>query len=290
MRRVSLLNDSHPQVDLLVERERELALLEAAFEEARAGRGRVALVTAEAGGGKTALIGRFCAERAGTARVLRGACDALFTPRPLGPIHDFAADVGPELAERLFGEAVPYQVAAALIEELRRHRPTVLVVEDVHWADEATLDVLRLLARRIAADRVLVVLSYRDEALDARHPVRVMLGEVGSGLTLTRVAIAPLSPDAVAKLAEPHGVDADELYRVTGGNPFFVTEVLASGEGSIPSTVRDAVLARAARLTGEARALVEAVAVAPPQMELWLLEAFAGEDVAALEECLGSGV
>ena len=132
MRRMSLLSDSHQHAHVLVERERELALLEAAFEEACAGRGRVALVTAEAGGGKTALIERFCAERSAATRVLRGACDALFTPRPLGPIHDFAADVGPELAERLFGEAVPYQVAAALIEELRRHRPTVLLVEDVH--------------------------------------------------------------------------------------------------------------------------------------------------------------
>ena len=284
------MGGSHAELFALVERERELGLLEAAFEEARAGRGRVALVTAEAGGGKTALIERFCAERAGAARVLRGACDALFTPRPLGPIHDFAADVGPELAERLLGEAIPYQVAAALIEELRRHGPTVLVVEDVHWADEATLDVLRLLARRIEADRVLVVLSYRDDALDASHPVRVMLGEVASGLTLTRVAVAPLSEEAVAQLAEPYGIDADELYRVTGGNPFFVTEVLASGDGSIPSTVRDAVLSRAARLTFGARALLEAVAIAPPQMELWLLEALAGEHAAALEECLGSGM
>jgi predicted ATPase len=91
------LLSAHP----LVEREHELALLEAAFEKASAGRGRVALVMAEAGGGKTALIDRFCADRAGSARVLRGFCDALFTPRPLGPIHDFAADVGPGLAERL---------------------------------------------------------------------------------------------------------------------------------------------------------------------------------------------
>jgi DNA-binding CsgD family transcriptional regulator len=288
MRRMNLVSDQHPHVYQLVERERELAVLEAAFEEASAGRGRVALVTAEAGGGKTALIERFCAGQASPTRVLRGACDALFTPRPLGPIHDFAADVGPELGERLLGEAIPYQVAAALIDELRRPEPTVLVVEDVHWADEATVDVLRLVARRIAASRVLIVLSYRDEAVDARHPVRVMLGEVASGLALTRVGLAPLSAEAVAQLAEPYGVDGNELYRVTAGNPFFVTEVLASGKGSIPPTVRDAVLARATRLTGEARALLDVVAIAPPQVELWLLQALAGED--ALEECLSSGM
>src|SRR5204862_4612692 len=141
-------------------------------------RGRVALVTAEAGGGKTALIERFCADRTRSTRVLRGACDALFTPRPLGPIHDFAADVGPDFEDKARGDAAPYEIAGVLIEELRGHETTVLVVEDLHWSDEATLDVLRLLIRRIGTASVLVVLSYRDEALDTRHPDRLMLGEV----------------------------------------------------------------------------------------------------------------
>ena len=276
--------------DGLVERERELAALEAAFSEAAEGQGRVVLITAEAGGGKTALIDQFCAVHVDSARVLRGACDALFTPRPLGPIHDFAGELGPELSERLSGEAIAYQVAAALIDELQGHVPTVLVVEDVHWADEATVDVLRLVARRIAAAPVLIVLSYRDEALDARHPVRVMLGEVASGLALTRVPLAPLSLEAVAQLAEPYDVDAGELYRVTAGNPFFVTEVCASGNGRIPATVRDSVLARASRLSSEARTLLDAVAIVPTQVELWLLETLAGEYLTALDECLNSGM
>src|SRR5438552_12627571 len=114
MRRMSMLGNSHRHVAELVARDRELALLEAAFDEATMGRGRVGLVTAEAGGGKTALIDSFCTARTGRARVLRGACDALFTPRPLGPIHDFAANLEAELEQMLRGEAVPYQVAAAL--------------------------------------------------------------------------------------------------------------------------------------------------------------------------------
>ena len=287
---MTVMSDSHPRVDGLVERERELAVLEAAFEEASAGRGRVALVTAEAGGGKTALLERFCADRLARTTVLRGACDALFTPRPLGPIRDFATHMGDELTGRLAGGAIAYQVAAALIDELHGLEATVLVIEDVHWADEATIDVLRLVTRRIAAAPVLIVLSYRDEALDARHPARIMLGEVASGLASVRVDLAPLSPEAVAQLADPYDVDAGEVHRVTGGNPFFVTEVLASGIGSVPSTVRDAVLARAARLSSEARAVLDAVAIAPPQVELWLLDALAGEHVAALEECLTAGM
>ena len=128
----------------------------------------------------------------------------------------------------------------------------MLVLEDVHWADEATLDVLRLVVRRIAGERVLIVLSYRDEVLDARHPLRILLGEVATGLSLTRVALAPLSPDAVALLAEPYDVDAAELLRATAGNPFFVTEVLASGDelDSVDGTRRSAGTGFAAQQRG----------------------------------------
>jgi DNA-binding CsgD family transcriptional regulator/tetratricopeptide (TPR) repeat protein len=287
---MTLLGDPRAGVSRLVEREHELAVLEAAFEQASAGRGRIALVTAEAGGGKTALIERFCGDRSSPTRVLRGVCDALFTPRPLGPIHDFAADAGPELTERLLGEAIPYEVAAALIAELCRSEPTVLVIEDVHWADEATLDVLRLTARRIGTAPVLIVLSFRDEAVDKSHPVRLMLGEVASGLALTRIGVAPLSSDAVAQLAAPHGLEGDALYRITAGNPFFVTEVLASGGAEIPATVRDAVLARAAGLTPAARGVLEAVAIATPHAELWLVEALSGDIDERLDECIASGM
>jgi DNA-binding CsgD family transcriptional regulator len=117
-----------------------------------------------------------------------------------------------------------------------------------------------------------------------------MLGEVASGRSLTRLRLAPFSPHAVAQLAEPYGVDADELSRVTDGNPFFVTEVLASGGADIPPTVRDAVLARAARLTPPARNVLEAIAVATPHAELWLVEAISGEIDARLDECIASGM
>ncbi len=290
MSTISLLGAHRTAAQPLIEREPALDILEAAFGDADAGRGRLALVTAEAGGGKTALIEAFCATRSGSTRVLRGACDALFTPRPLGPILDIAPDVGPELAELLRGDAIPYRVATALIDDVRRNEPTMLVIEDVHWADEATLDVLRLVARRIDAARVLIVLSYRDEAIDSRHPLRVMLGELASSLAITRVPLAPLSPAAVVELAGPHGVDADALYQATAGNAFFVTEVLAAGGDDVPATVRDAVLARAARLTSEARHVLEAVAIAPQHAEPWLVEALSGEIDTRLDECIAAGM
>ena len=136
---------------------------------------------------------------------------------------------------------------------------------------------------------MLVIATYRDDELDRAHPLRIVLGELGPENSVVRLKLAPLSPEAVAELAGPHEIDVEELYRKTGGNPFFVTEVLA-GEGGIPESVRDAVLARATRLSEPARALLDAVAVVPLRAELWLLEAIAAEAVTHLDACLSSGM
>jgi DNA-binding CsgD family transcriptional regulator/tetratricopeptide (TPR) repeat protein len=136
----------------------------------------------------------------------------------------------------------------------------------------------------------LVVASYRDDQLDVRDPLQIVLGELATSPSISRMKLSGLSPAAVAELAEPYDADADELYVKTGGNPFFVVEALAAGADAIPETVRDAVLARAARLGPSGRSILEAVAVVPPQAELWLLEAIAGERADGLDECLGLGM
>ena len=230
------------------------------------------------------------ASTASQTQVLWGACDALFSPRPLGPLVDIVETTPSGLKELVTNGARPHEVAGALVRELQVEAPTILVLEDVHWADEATLDVFRLLSRRLDTVPALVLASYRDDELDRAHPLRIVLGELATELAVARLKIEPLSSAAVATLATPHGVDVNELHRKTAGNPFFVTEVLAAGKEEIPLTVRDAVLARAARLTPVGRALLEAVAVVPPQVELWLLEALAGEAIDRLEECLTSGM
>ena len=166
----------------------------------------------------------------------------------------------------------------------------MLVLEDLHWADEATLDVFTLLVRRADAIPALVVGTYRDDALENAHPLRRVLGELATTTAVRRLKLAPLSPDAVGQLAAPHGVDGQELYERTGGNPFFVVEVLAGGSEEIPATVKDAVLARAMRLSPSARELLEAAAVVPQRAELWLLEALAGAAVGAVDECVSAGM
>src|SRR5439155_4500983 len=186
--------------------------------------------------------------------------------------------------------ARPHEIVGALLRELGRRPPAVLVLEDVHWADEATLDVLRLLGRRIQGVRALILASYRDDELDRAHPLRIVIGELATGRAVGRLELDPLSAPALAKLAKPHGVDVEDLYRKTNGNPFFVNEVLATGGEQIPNTVRDAVLARAGRLSTAATRLIEAAAIVPKQAAVWLLEALAGDAVDRLEECLASGM
>jgi DNA-binding CsgD family transcriptional regulator len=275
----------------LLERSGQLSALgDALAAVVKSSDGRLVFVAGEAGGGKTALLQRFCDEQPRTARILWGACDALFTPRPLGPLLDVAERTGGELERVVESAARPYDVAASLVRELRTAAPTILVLEDLHWADEATLDVLRLLARRLETVPVLVLASYRDDELDRAHPLRIVLGELATSQVVGRLKIDPLSSAAVAELAEPAGVDAETLYRQTLGNPFFVTEVVAAGSLEIPDTIRDAVLARAARLHPLAQGLIEAVAVVPLRTELWLLDALAGEAVNELDESLASGV
>jgi DNA-binding CsgD family transcriptional regulator/tetratricopeptide (TPR) repeat protein len=271
----------------LLERADQIAALEAALAAvAESGRGRMVLVGGEAGAGKTALLREICEGR----RHVWGACDALFTPRPLGPFFEIADSAGGELAELVAGGARPHELTSALLGELAPGRGTILVLEDLHWADEATLDVVRLLARRIEASALLVLASYRDDELDRGHPLRIVLGEIATSSAVVRLRVDPLSPAAVAEFAEAYAIDAGDLHRRTAGNPFFLTEVLAAGADEIPATVRDAVLARAARLAPEARALLEAVALVPPQADLWLLEAIAADSLDRVEDCLVSGM
>ena len=167
--------------------------------------GHVALVAGEAGVGKTTLLRRLCEDADDGARILWGACDSLFTPEPLGPLLDIADATGGEVAEVIADGAKPHAIATALLRELARPASTLLVIEDLHWADEATLDVLRVVARRIGSVPTLLLASYRHDGLDRRHPLRVVLGELTTAEHVSRVVVPPLSPSAGPSSRHPTG-------------------------------------------------------------------------------------
>ena len=275
--------------DALLERGTQLAALAGMLAEVRASSsGRLVAVGGEAGVGKTALLQCFCRAEVRAGHALWGACAPLRTPRPLGPLVDVADGIGGEFEQVVTAAGRPHEVVGALLRELRRRALTVLVLEDLQWADEATIDVLALLSTRIATAPALVLVSYRDDELDRTHELRVVLGEMVRAPG--RIRVEPLSRTAVAELAGPHHVDVEELYARTGGNPFFVTEVLATERQTVPETVRDAVLARAARLSDGARGLLDAVSVIPGGCELDLLDQLAGNLLENLGECVESGI
>jgi DNA-binding CsgD family transcriptional regulator/tetratricopeptide (TPR) repeat protein len=271
----------------LLEREQCLADLATWLDTAVRASGCIALVAGEAGIGKTALLQEF-AQRQGDVRVLWGACDALFTPRPLAPLHDIARQTHGRLATALGPGGRPELIFTAALDEFGRVK-ALIVIEDVHWADEATLDLLKYLGRRIHRTHSMLVATYRDDELGPQHSLRLVIGDLPHAST-RRMSVAPLSETAVTQLAKRAGRTASGLHDVTGGNPFFVTEVLASTGDTVPATVRDAVLARAARLSPTARQIAELVCVIPRKAEPWLLEPIAHPAEAAIEGCLGVGM
>jgi len=209
--------------------------------------------------GKTSLVERFIAEVVAQARVHRGACENLSTPEALLPLRDIARASGGSFDPN----ADHIQSFESLLKVLSSPGlPSVLVIEDLHWADTVTLDLIRFLARRIRGVRALILLTYRDEELDARSPMRSLLGEAPPG-SVERMTIDSLSERAVIQLAERMGRCGEALFALTAGNPFLVTETLAV-DGDVPTdAVRDATLARAARLPPEARVVLEVVSIFP---------------------------
>ena len=277
-----------PRTELL-ERGEPLAALHEASSEARQGQGSLVFVGGEAGVGKTALVRRFVDELGEAASVLWGACDPLLTPPPLGPILEIAAEAPSAVAEAIDAGGA-HAIAAALLDAGDRRRPLVLVLEDVHWADEATLDVVRVLGRRVGGTSLLAIATFRDDELERTHPLRMVLGELATAQAVRRLDVRPLSREAVATLAAENDVAPGALHDLTGGNPFYVTEVLAAGGTVVPDTVRDIVLARVAQLSPQAVAVVEATSIAPPALDAELLLAVCGEAADSVDECLAGGV
>ncbi|HEY6133868.1 MAG TPA: AAA family ATPase [Rubrivivax sp.] len=273
----------------LVERENEVRVLQECLRDAARGSGRMVLLGGEAGIGKTSLL-QTLADQRDEAILWWGACDALQTPHPLAPLHDIARSSNVSFRALMSADTDRAVLFEAVLGELQNsRRPIVAVIEDVHWADEGTLDLLKFLGRRIDRVPCLLVVSFRDDQLTLEHPLRRLIGQLPPAL-VTRIDLPRLSLAAVELLARRALQSAQGLHAITQGNPFFVTEVLRHGGEPVPRAVQDLVLARYAELDANAQAVVRLACVVPGRIERWLVERLLGGDVAPIEACLGSGL
>jgi DNA-binding CsgD family transcriptional regulator/tetratricopeptide (TPR) repeat protein len=276
----------------IIERDTQLSQLHEHLEEAATGRGHLVFLGAEAGGGKTALIEEFAGTIERNIPVSVVSCDSLGMPGPFGPLFDIASALGPHVEAVLNAQAPHDQIFRAVLSALQNAPgPNVLVGEDAHWTDEATLDLVRFLGRRIGTTRTLVIITHRDDSLDPYHPLRRVLGDLVSEPGVSRMWLPSLSRDAVQALASDTDFDPAQLYERTGGNPFYVAEIVASGGRSIPTSIRDAVLSRAAQISTQGRSVLDIAATLGSAIDLELLAEVAGVPIDdAIDECLAAGL
>jgi DNA-binding CsgD family transcriptional regulator/tetratricopeptide (TPR) repeat protein len=270
----------------ILERAAFLEQLDGLLGEASRRVGHLVLLKGEAGIGKSTLIEAFTLDR--SARVLWGTCDPVTPPRPLAPIVDIAETTGGDLRSAL-ATRDRHRILSAFLSRLRAEGgPWIVVLEDMQWADEGTLELLRVVGRRIAQLPALVVITYRDDDLGPDHPLSVALGDIPPASRVP-ISLPPLSIAAVEELAAGTATDAGALHRATGGNPFFVTEVLATESADVPTTVRDAVRARARTLTDTGQRVLRAAAVLGLRFDNRTLSMVAGTPSVLVEECAVRG-
>lgn len=241
--------------------------------------GAVVVLTGEAGIGKSTVI-QALRDREVSASIVAGMCDPLVTPIPLGPAREIASACG-ELSHALSAASRHefFELFHLALQE--DGGPRAVVFEDLHWADEATLDLLRFLTRRIESIRALLVLTCRDDDAQQMEGLRRIVAGLPSQ-RLHRIRLRPLSRESVGIMAASASREHENLHEITGGNPFFVSEVLASDSSAVPPSIRDAVLARVADLSGTERSLLDAVAIVPGRAEWWMVDSLVpgGRDAA----------
>lgn len=253
----------------MLEREKMLLQLQEAAGISRAGSGRIVLVEGEAGIGKTRLVSEFIATLGDDCVAATGYCERLCDAHPLSALYDIAGQMAGAFKTIAPGCADP---AAALIEAVRASENcSVLVFEDVQWADPETLDLLRFVCRRIDKLRALVVVTYRDDEIGPSHPFALALGDCPSHLA-THLPLKRLSLDAVNQLAPSQGRCGKDIHALSGGNPFLATELLRQpidpgDTDEIPMSIRQAVAARLAPLEPATRRWLELLCVFPEGLD-----------------------
>ncbi|QKG27217.1 helix-turn-helix transcriptional regulator [Actinomadura verrucosospora] len=292
----------------LVARREELALIDAAFRDSEAGEARFVLLGGDAGVGKTRIMDHVAQRLADSGvRVLRGSCVALGAEGlPLAPVtailrslvRDLGTDAldaivpGASLLHRLLpdsgtaaepsGQARMFESFTTLLERIGADRPLLLVIDDLHWADRSSRDLLGLLARSLRGTRVLVLLAFRTDTLGARHPLRAFTAELERLPSVRRVDVAPFNRAETAGLLaaltgkRPPEALVDRVYQASGGNALFAAELARTSGTRLPTTLRDLLLERFSELADGAREVVRVAAAGGPRVAHDLLAEVAG--------------
>ncbi|HEX5652294.1 MAG TPA: AAA family ATPase [Chitinophagaceae bacterium] len=270
----------------LIERSEFLKLLHTKLENVTEAEGHCILISGEAGIGKTSLVRVFGKERKKDSKIYLGSCDALFTPHPLAPLYDVAIQMRNGIWQNNGSLPDRDRLFSNFFNELaNQQEATVIVFDDIHWADEATLDFIKFLARRITHLRCLFILTYRDNEIHAHHPLRTLLGQLPPD-SFTRIRLTPLSRQAVDKMAKEKGYKGDDVYGITGGNPFYVNEILASYSKGVPDNIKDSILSVYNRRDEKAKQVWQLLSVLPGAFEIKYLEKLMPYYAAAIENCL----
>lgn len=231
--------------------------------------GRVVFVHGDAGIGKSSLINAFMDALPASVVRARGLCDPMSTPRPFGPLRDMA----PDLEALQFGSIPDFDSVTRTLVGDRGCR--VLIIEDLHWADQGTLDWLKYIGRRVSEYPLLLIGTYRDDELEAGHLLPRTLGALPTSTTL-RMPLKTLSDVALAELCHDSDWSVDRLMSITAGNPLFVTELLAyeATRQGVPESVSDIVLARMATLSDACRRMLECLSCVSRSLSLQEARAF----------------
>lgn len=274
----------------LIEREGYLDLLRKQLKKTVSGEGHTIFLSGEAGIGKTSLVKTFIQECEEHYDVFLGSCDSLFTPRPLAPLHDIALHAGKGLPEMLKTETNKATLFTAFLHYFHAATsPTVIIFEDIHWADEATLDFIKFFTRRIARVRCLFILTIRDTEVHTNKALRNVLGDCPPDIT-KKISIQPLSKEAVQKMAAEKGYSGEDVYKISGGIPFYVNEILASYSTGIPTNIKDSILAVYARQGDYRREVWELFSVIPDGLELSLFDKLMQGPLEIIDGCMEMGI
>jgi DNA-binding CsgD family transcriptional regulator len=277
-----------PRLPALIERATPWAAMEQALDAARDGHGRLVSLEGEAGIGKTSLALSFVEAKRSDARTYVGGCEHLATPEPLGPLHDIARE---SRGRFVVAGGGPFAIFESLLRLLTGGRgPALLLIEDIHWADDSTLDFLRYLVRRIRTAPLLAIVTFRNDEPASGTRLAALWADFPRD-AYERLLLAPLSIEGVATLATRAGRAAREIYDATGGNPFHVTEYLAAGGQGVPLSVRDSTLTRAAGLSEQARHVLDYASIFPRRIDEEALRSLSSDanDV-GVRECLNHGM